>query len=62
MQIVFEIWSRSQGRKVGEASTRKGAYRSVIRRDNVYGAYDHYVKEAARPVSKARAAEIGLTA
>jgi len=41
---VYEIWSRRQGKKVGTATTKEGARRSVDRRDNAYGAYDHYVK------------------
>jgi hypothetical protein len=42
---VYEIWSRSQGKKVGEAMTLKGATRSIDRRDNEYGGYDHYRKK-----------------
>ena len=39
----YHIMSRSQGAKVGEAATLKGARRAVDRRDNDYGGYDHYV-------------------
>jgi len=41
---VYEIWSRSQNKKVGEVTTREGATRAVDRRDIAHGGYDHYFK------------------
>jgi hypothetical protein len=45
---VYEIWSRSQGKKVGEVTTREGATRAVDQRDIQYGANDHYWKKAGQ--------------
>jgi hypothetical protein len=42
---MYEIWSKSQGKKVGEARTLQSARRVIDRRDNEYGAYDHYKKK-----------------
>lgn len=46
---TYEIWSRSQGKKVAEAANLKSARRVVDRRDNTYGAYDHYHKKIGEP-------------
>jgi hypothetical protein len=44
--VAYGIFSRSQGHKlVGKATTLVGARRARDRRDNAYGAYDHFVKE-----------------
>lgn len=42
----YEIVDKHTGRVVATATTRKGASRSVDRRDNAYGAYRY----SARPV------------
>ncbi|MBS3648829.1 hypothetical protein KEU06_09445 [Pseudaminobacter sp. 19-2017] len=42
--IRFDIIDRHTGKKVGEATTRAGANRSVDRRDNAYGAYRYSAK------------------
>lgn len=41
----YEIWSRRLGKKVGTATSLNSARRVVDRRDNEYGAYDHYHKK-----------------
>ena len=42
---MYEIWSRSQNKMVGTATSSKSAHRVIDRRDNEYGAYDHYKKK-----------------
>ena len=44
----YEIWSKRQGKIVGTATSLKSARRVVDRRDNTYGAYDHYHKKIGR--------------
>lgn len=45
---VYEIWSKSQNKMVGTATSLKSASRVIDRRDNAYGGYDHYKKKIGR--------------
>jgi hypothetical protein len=40
----YHIISKRDGRIVGKANTKKGARRTVDKRDNEYGSYNHYAK------------------
>lgn len=50
--IRYDIIDRHTGAVVGTAMTRKGASRSVDRRDNEYGAYRYYAKPIYAPLAE----------